>query len=84
VSTIPPNNNPSGQEDTITAYGDRLRAGHYNADTAPEPEPELDPDNLPSRHAALDELATARGVTFKGDNLTVADKQEQLAAALEQ
>jgi hypothetical protein len=67
----------------MTAYGDRLRAGHYDASKQPEPEPQPDPDNLPARHDPLDELATARGVIWKGDNLTVAEKQEQLKAALE-
>jgi hypothetical protein len=67
----------------LTAYGDRLRAGHYDASNQPEPDPEPDPDALPGRHDALDELATARGVIFRGDKLTIADKQEQLKAALE-
>jgi hypothetical protein len=67
----------------MTTYRERLKAGVHSADKQAD-EPELNPDDLPGRHAALDELATARGVIYRGDNLTIADKQEQLNAALEQ
>lgn len=68
---------------TMTTYRERLKAGVHDAANAPQEPEELDPDNLPSRHAPLDQLATARGVVWQGDNPTVADKQAQLAAALE-
>jgi hypothetical protein len=68
----------------MTAYGDRLRAGHYAPNNQPQPDQELDPNKLPGRHADLDGIATARGITWSGEELTVADKQERLKAALEQ
>jgi hypothetical protein len=64
----------------LTTYRERLKAGHHDA-SKQQPEPDLDPDNLPSRHAALDELATARGVIWSSDFLSVADKQAQLKAS---
>jgi hypothetical protein len=67
----------------MTTYRERLKAGVHDAakqeDAAPA---ELNPDELPARHAQLDELATTRGVVFRGDNLTIADKQQQLRDAL--
>ena len=69
----------------MTTYRERLKAGIHDADnaeaTAP---PELDPDALPARHAQLDRLATARGIVWNSSELTVAEKQDQLKAALEQ
>lgn len=66
----------------MTTYRERLKAGHHDANNQ-QPEPAPDPDNLPSRHAALDELATARGVIWTSDKLSIADKQAQLKTALE-
>jgi hypothetical protein len=68
----------------MTTYRERLKAGHHDADQAPAEPAELNPDELPGRHAPLDELATARGIIWQGDKLTVEEKQEQLRAALEQ
>jgi hypothetical protein len=67
----------------MTAYRERLKAGVHDATKQPAEPAELNPDELPARHQPLDELATARGVIFTGDNLTVAEKQDQLKAALE-
>jgi hypothetical protein len=62
----------------MTTYRERHLAGIHDANQQ-QPEPDQpDPDNLPGRHAALDELATARGITWPNDNLTIADKQNQL------
>lgn len=65
----------------MTTYRERHLAGHYNADNQ-QAESELDADNLPSRHAALDDIATARGIIWAEDNLSVSDKQDQIRAAL--
>jgi hypothetical protein len=70
----------------MTTYRERLKAGHHDANNQPaEPaEPaQLNPDELPGRHAPLDELATARGIIWSHDELTVAQKQDELRAALE-
>lgn len=68
----------------MTAYRDRLNAGHYATTSSsgaaePDDQPELDPDNLPGRHAALDQLAKDTGLTWSRDDLTVAEKQTELA-----
>jgi hypothetical protein len=76
----------------MTTYRERHLAGL----TSPDPEvrakaetkaggPPTDPDPnaLPARHAPLDELATARGIIWRGEELTVAEKQDQLKAALD-
>ena len=68
----------------MTTYRERHLAGLYDANKQPEPEAELDPDNLPGRHATLDALATERGLIWSSDQLTVSEKQAELAAALEQ
>jgi hypothetical protein len=65
----------------MTPYRDRLKKGEYNA-AKQQPDTPLDPDNLPARHAALDELATTRGIIFAGDNLTVEAKQQQIRESL--
>jgi hypothetical protein len=65
----------------MTTYRERLKAGHHDANNQPD-EPELNPDELPGRHQPLDELATARGVIWSGDKLTVEEKQQQLRDAL--
>jgi hypothetical protein len=67
----------------VTPYRDRLKSGQYKADKQTEATT-VDPDQLPSRHAALDELATARGVIWTGDKLTVEAKQQQIRDALTQ
>jgi hypothetical protein len=66
----------------MTTYRERLKAGIHDA-AQQQPEPELTADNLPARHAPLDELATARGIVWRNDELTVAEKQEQLRNALQ-
>ena len=65
----------------MTTYRERLKAGLHDANRQPD-QPELDPNNLPGRHTALDQIATARGHTWQGDNPSIADKQEQLRAIL--
>jgi hypothetical protein len=66
----------------MTTYRERLKAGVHDASKQADHQPaQVDPDNLPSRHAALDELATARGVIWSSDFLSVADKQAQLKAS---
>jgi hypothetical protein len=66
----------------MTTYRERHLAGIHDANQQPVADEEPDPDNLPGRHAALDELATARGLIWSNDNLSVADKQAELAAHL--
>jgi hypothetical protein len=78
----PGQHQPSGQEEPMTTYRERLKAGIHNANNQPDQPDQLNPDELPGRHAPLDELATARGIIWSNDNLTVADKQDQLRAAL--
>ena len=65
----------------MTTYRERLKAGHHDASKA-TPSEDPDPDNLPGRHAALDELATARGVVFAVDKLTIEQKQAQIRESL--
>jgi hypothetical protein len=67
----------------MTTYRERLKAGAHDANKQEAEPAELNPDELPGRHAQLDELATARGVVYRGDNLTIADKQQQLRDALQ-
>jgi hypothetical protein len=67
----------------MTTYRERHLAGIHDATKQPDPEPELTADNLPGRHTPLDELATARGVVWSADNLTITQKQNELRAALE-
>jgi hypothetical protein len=67
----------------MTTYRERLKAGVHDAANANAEPAEINPDALPARHAPLDELATARGIVWANDELTVAEKQEQLKAALE-
>lgn len=48
---------------------------------SPEPEPqaaEPQAEKLPGTHAALDDLASERGVEWSRDDLTVAEKQAEL------
>jgi hypothetical protein len=67
--------------EAMTTYRDRLKAGVHDANKQKADQP-LDPDNLPGRHAALDELATARGVVFTDDKLTIEQKQQQIRESL--
>jgi hypothetical protein len=67
---------------SMTTYRERLKAGIHDANNQPAEPAQLNPDELPGRHAPLDELATARGIIWSSDNLTIADKQDQLRAAL--
>jgi hypothetical protein len=67
----------------MTTYRERLKAGVHDAANANAEPAEINPDALPARHAPLDELATARGVTWSKDNLSVSEKQAELRAALE-
>jgi hypothetical protein len=81
-TTIQPEPNQPPEEEPVTTYRDRHLAGVHDADKQQE-EPEFTADNLPGRHTPLDELATARGVTWSKDNLSVSEKQAELRAALE-
>jgi hypothetical protein len=67
----------------MTTYRERHLAGHHDANKQPAEEAAPDPNNLPGRHDTLDQLATARGLIWSSDKLTVADKQAELAAHLE-
>jgi hypothetical protein len=76
----------------MTTYRERHLAGLTSADPdtrakaaakAGGPPADVNPDELPARHAPLDELATARGIIWRGEELTVAEKQDQLKAALD-
>jgi hypothetical protein len=42
------------------------------------PPPENGDEGLPARHAPLDDLAKERGVEWSRDDLTVAEKQQEL------
>jgi hypothetical protein len=66
----------------MTTYRERLKAGIHDANQQ-QPEPELTADNLPGRHGALDNLARERGIVWNSDQLTVAEKQQQLREHLE-
>jgi hypothetical protein len=67
----------------MTTYRERLKAGAHDANKQPDQPDELNPDELPGRHQPLDELATARGIVWANDQLTVAEKQQQLRDTLD-
>jgi len=64
---------PAWVEGTGGGPGDTLPAGKAATDAADD-----DAENLPGRHAPLDELAAERGHSWSRDDLTVAEKKAEL------